>query len=72
MKLMGAMGMDLSTDELTVKPGPPRSSAWSLGVVVTVLAAYVPARRAGKISPMAALRDAGTPADGRAGRVRGR
>jgi putative ABC transport system permease protein len=70
MKLMGLMGMELSTDDLTV--------AWTtpvlglvLGVVVTVLAAYLPARRAGKISPMAALRDAGTPADGRAGRIRG-
>ncbi|GAA4961619.1 hypothetical protein GCM10023238_31030 [Streptomyces heliomycini] len=40
-------------------------------MVVTVLAAYLPARRAGKISPMAALRDAGTPADARAGWIRG-
>lgn len=70
MKLMSSMGMDLSTRDLTVKTATPVIGL-ILGVVVTVLAAYLPARRAGKISPMAALRDAGTPADGRAGLVRG-
>ncbi|MEV2213744.1 FtsX-like permease family protein [Streptomyces sp. NPDC050997] len=70
MKLMSAAGMNLSTDDLTVKVTTPVAGVL-LGVVVTVLAAYLPARRAGKVSPMAALRDAGTPADGRAGLVRG-
>ncbi|MEU2657545.1 FtsX-like permease family protein [Streptomyces sp. NPDC007325] len=70
MKLMSTMGMDLSTRDLTVAWTTPVVGL-ALGVFVTVLAAYVPARRAGKVSPMAALRDAGTPADGRAGRVRG-
>ncbi|WP_371661963.1 ABC transporter permease [Streptomyces sp. NBC_00280] len=70
MKLMSMAGMNLSTDDLTVKATTPVIGL-VLGVVVTVLAAYLPARRAGKVSPMAALRDAGTPADGRAGLVRG-
>ncbi|MFD7611101.1 ABC transporter permease [Streptomyces sp. NPDC059828] len=70
MKLMSATGMNLSTQDLTVKWTTPVVGL-VLGIVVTVLAAYIPARRAGKVSPMAALRDAGMPADGRAGLVRG-
>ncbi|MFI8442345.1 ABC transporter permease [Streptomyces rochei] len=70
MKLMSAAGMTLSTDDLTIKTATPVVGL-VLGIVVTVLAAYLPARRAGKISPMAALRDAGTPADGKAGWIRG-
>ncbi|MFE4328616.1 ABC transporter permease [Streptomyces sp. NPDC056831] len=69
MKLMDATGMKLSTGDLTVAWTTPVAGL-ALGIIVTVVAAYIPARRAGKISPMAALRDAGTPADGRAGRVR--
>ncbi|MGW7525616.1 ABC transporter permease [Streptomyces sp. NPDC054783] len=69
MKLMGTMGMHLSTDDLTVAWTTPVVGLL-LGVVVTVLAAYLPARRAGKVSPMAALRDAGAPADAKAGTVR--
>jgi putative ABC transport system permease protein len=69
MWLMGKAGMHLDTSELTVKAATPIIGL-ALGIVVTVLAAYLPARRAGKVSPMAALRDSGMPADGRAGRVR--
>ncbi|MDT3726607.1 ABC transporter permease [Streptomyces sp. DSM 41972] len=70
MKLMGLMGMELSTGDLTIAWTTP-ALGLLLGVAVTVLAAYLPARRAGKISPMAALRDAGTPADAKTGRIRG-
>ncbi|MFD5098545.1 ABC transporter permease [Streptomyces albidochromogenes] len=69
MQLMGSMGMELSTKDLTVAWTTPVVGL-ALGIVVTVVAAYIPARRAGKVSPMAALRDAGTPADGRAGWIR--
>ncbi|MGW1978851.1 ABC transporter permease [Streptomyces sp. NPDC001889] len=69
MELMGSMGMKLSTDDLTVAWTVP-AIGLALGVIVTVVAAYVPARRAGKVSPMAALRDAGTPADGKSGWIR--
>ncbi|MER6913145.1 FtsX-like permease family protein [Streptomyces sp. NPDC000594] len=66
MEMMGAVGMSLSTDDLTVKWTTPVAGI-VLGVVVTVVAAYIPARRAGKVSPMAALRDSGGPVDARAG-----
>ncbi|MFF4502559.1 ABC transporter permease [Streptomyces sp. NPDC001401] len=69
MKIMGSMGMHLSTADLTVAWTTPVVGLL-LGVVVTVLAAYLPARRAGKVSPMAALRDAGAPSDAKAGRIR--
>ncbi|MGI5195501.1 ABC transporter permease [Streptomyces sp. CA-288835] len=69
MKLMGATGMNLSTDDLTVAWTTPVVGLL-LGVVVTVLAAYLPARRAGKVSPMAALRDSGAPVDAKSGVIR--
>jgi putative ABC transport system permease protein len=69
MKAMGAAGMNLSTSELTIKATTPVVGLL-LGVLVTVVAAYLPARRAGRITPMAALREAGTPAGARSGVVR--
>ncbi|MCZ4122916.1 ABC transporter permease [Streptomyces sp. H39-S7] len=69
MKAMGLLGMHLNTSELTIKAATPVIGL-AIGVIVTLLSALVPAWRAGKISPMAAMRDAGTPADGRAGKIR--
>ncbi len=57
MNLMNHIGMHLDTSEITFKPRTPLVGA-VVGVVVTVVSAYLPARRAGKVSPMAALRDA--------------
>lgn len=69
MKVMSAVGMELSTQDLTVAWTTPVIGL-ALGVIVTVFAAYIPARRAGKVSPMAALRDSGTPADAKSGWIR--
>ncbi|MFG2985327.1 ABC transporter permease [Streptomyces sp. NPDC048258] len=69
MKLMGQMGMHLSTDDLTVAWYTPVAGL-TLGVLVTLVSAFIPARRAGKVSPMAALRESGTPGDKKAGVVR--
>ncbi|MFJ6485403.1 ABC transporter permease [Streptomyces sp. NPDC091682] len=69
MEIMGQLGMHLSTDDLTVAWTTPALGIF-LGVVVTIVSAFVPARRAGKVSPMAALRESGTPGDKKAGRVR--
>ncbi|MGR6997744.1 FtsX-like permease family protein [Yinghuangia aomiensis] len=58
--LMTAAGMNLKGAELVFKPLTP-IVAYLVGTLVTVVAAYIPARRASRISPMAALREAGAP-----------
>ena len=54
--LLAAFGFDLPSSGLTIKPG---TVVWSLvlGVVVSVFAAWFPARRGSKVPPIAALRD---------------
>ncbi|WP_030245523.1 ABC transporter permease [Streptomyces sp. NRRL S-350] len=69
IRLMNAIGMDLKAADLRIGPDV-FVAGYALGIVVTLVAAWFPARRASRISPMAALRDHGTPAEGRANLVR--
>ncbi|MDG4863255.1 FtsX-like permease family protein [Streptomyces sp. T-3] len=57
IELMGAVGMNLKSTEMVVSWVTP-VSAYAVGVGVTFVAAYLPARRAARVSPMAALADA--------------
>ncbi len=54
--LIGAVGLDLPDSSLVVAPRTVLV-ALLLGVALTMVAAWVPARRAGRIPPVAALRD---------------
>ncbi|MEV6117312.1 ABC transporter permease [Streptomyces sp. NPDC052109] len=57
IRLMGAFGMNLKATEMVIGWGTP-VAAYVVGVGVTFVAAYLPARRAAAVSPMAALADA--------------
>ncbi len=54
--LFGRFGLDLSEQALVIEP---RTIVVSLavGLLVTLVAAYLPARKAGKVPPVAAMRD---------------
>lgn len=54
--LFGSFGLDLSGQSLVVEP-KTYLVAFLVGVPVTMLAAYFPARRSGKIAPVQALSD---------------
>ncbi|MFJ4427607.1 ABC transporter permease [Streptomyces bobili] len=69
IRLMSAFGMNLNTAEMVIGWVTP-VSAYAVGVGVTFVAAYLPARRAATVSPMAALADADGAGVGRPLRVR--
>lgn len=54
--LFGVIGLDLSGAALVFAPRTVLVS-YAVGLLVTVLAAYLPARRAGRVPPVAAMRD---------------
>ncbi|WP_460109915.1 ABC transporter permease [Streptomyces sp. YKOK-J1] len=57
IRLMAAFGTNLKAAEMVIGWGTP-VAAYVVGVGVTFVAAYLPARRAAAVSPMAALADA--------------
>ncbi|GAA3793196.1 ABC transporter permease [Streptomyces chiangmaiensis] len=57
IRLMSAFGMNLKSTEMVIGWATP-VAAYVVGVGVTFVAAYLPARRAAGVSPMAALTDA--------------
>ncbi|QIG44459.1 ABC transporter permease [Nocardioides anomalus] len=54
--LVGALGLDLAEQPLVLQARTP-VAAYAIGIVVTMVAAYLPARRTGRIAPVQALRD---------------
>lgn len=54
--LFATLGLDLSESALVFQPSTA-IAAYAVGMAVTMVAAYLPARRAGKMPPVAAMRD---------------
>ena len=54
--LFAQFGLDLSGSPLVFQPSTALA-AYAVGLVVTMVAAYLPARRAGRMAPVAAMRD---------------
>ncbi|MEV4641233.1 FtsX-like permease family protein [Actinoplanes sp. NPDC049548] len=63
MAAVDGLGSGASAMSLVLRPHTP-VTAYGLGVLVTLWSAYLPARRAARIAPVAALRVAGAPSAG--------
>ncbi len=69
IRLMSAFGMNIRSTEMVIG-WPTPTAAYVVGVGVTFVAAYFPARRAAGVSPMAALSDTEIAGVGRPLKVR--
>lgn len=69
IRLLGLVGMNFDAADLTFHWHTP-VAAYAVGLGVTFVAAYLPARRAAQVSPMAALSDVEVAGTGRPLRVR--
>jgi putative ABC transport system permease protein len=54
--LLSSVGIEIPSGDLVISTGTI-TTAFAVGTIVTVLSSYVPARRAARIPPIAALRD---------------
>ena len=54
--LFGTFGLEINASVLNLTP-TTIVTAYAVGVLVTVISAYLPARRAAKVAPVAAMRD---------------
>ncbi|MFH8371267.1 ABC transporter permease [Streptomyces sp. NPDC018031] len=69
IRLLGLLGMNLTAADLVVHWHTP-VAAYTVGLGVTFVAAYLPARRAARVSPMAALGEVEAAGTGRPLRTR--
>jgi putative ABC transport system permease protein len=63
-ELLAAAGIDIPADGLTIEPNAVITPI-VVGMVITIVAAYFPARKASKVPPVAAMRDVALDESGR-------